>query len=351
MSLPEEDYYSKHRYQINIIECAYAVVQKLKSEQIPNHVIAEYAHKLKTGILAYKDSINYDKNASKVARMQACVIKATHPSFDYWLALQLSTEDADEIPMFLDAYVNGEIDSTKDFIGHVQHFVLKIMESIILSNFKEEKRAIIRWIREKRSDNQKLFLIINELKLEINELNVEQKTLIQNRILQVIENNFYNNYYNTKDSRNNENEVNNNNYNFDSDNSVDQEISLIVTQCSFNKAFEHFHQLTNIKNKKNKPYLSDKDIENFLLTNFYFEDKLAIKNTQPIEIRLAQRHLNQLFYDFYYNYDFEDTNDKKEVYFNLLKRTFITQFRTAKFDVWKTNFAKKFQNYPFKSIR
>jgi hypothetical protein len=44
MSLPEEDYYSKHRYQINIIECAYAVVQKLKSEQIPNHVIAEYAH-------------------------------------------------------------------------------------------------------------------------------------------------------------------------------------------------------------------------------------------------------------------------------------------------------------------
>lgn len=86
-SLPEEDYYSKHRYQINIIECAYAVVQKLKSEQIPNHVIAEYAHKLKTGILAYKDSINYDKNASKVARMQACVIKPTHPSFDFWLAL------------------------------------------------------------------------------------------------------------------------------------------------------------------------------------------------------------------------------------------------------------------------
>jgi hypothetical protein len=66
--------------------------------------------------------------------MQACVIKPTHPSFDFWLALQLSTEDADEIPMFLDAYVNGEIDSTKDFIGHVQHFVLKIMESIILSN-------------------------------------------------------------------------------------------------------------------------------------------------------------------------------------------------------------------------
>jgi len=29
MSLPEEDYYSKHRYQINIVECAYAVVQKL----------------------------------------------------------------------------------------------------------------------------------------------------------------------------------------------------------------------------------------------------------------------------------------------------------------------------------
>ena len=123
---------------------------------------------------------------------------------------------------------------------------------------------------------------------------------------------------------------------------------LIHTSCTFEKAFFHFRQLTIIKDKKNRPYLTDTDIEHFLLSNFFFQEKAALPHQQPMIIGIAQRHLNQLFYDFYYKYDFADNS---EVYFKLLKRTFLRQYNDAKFDVWKTNFARKYKNYPFNAVR
>lgn len=361
-----DETYSKHRYEINIIECAYEVVQKMKAvKKRPENQISveEYAFRLREAIQAYKRSIDFDPSASEAARKQACIISPTHPAFDFWLALHLSIEEADEISMLLDAYNDGEFGLLENFLGHIQYLVIKIMKSNKLYDFKEQKKAVIEWVREqkaKQKDQKNIkepqttinIEAINLIKNDVN-INVEIinqiVNLFQHLNFDAFANFMHSNYPKEEPKKPNEDTSNYNN-STPVESSTKKE-DLIHTSCTFEKAFSHFHQLTTIKDKKNRPYLSDIDIERFLLSNFSFHEKVAIPNQQPIMIEIAQRHLNQLFYDFYYKFDFADSNDKKEVYFNLLKRTFQNQYKEAKYDIWKTNFAKQYKNYPFIAVR
>jgi len=366
MGLPEEDCYSKHRYQINIIECAYEVVQKMKADKKrPENQISveEFAFRLRGAIQAYKRSIDFDPSTSEMARKQACVISPTHPAFDLWLALHLSYEDSDEIPMLLDAYNDDEFGHVENFLGHVQFFVLKMMKSNKLYDFKEQKKAVIDWVREqkaKQKDQKNIkepqtTINIEQLNYIKNDVNINVEiinqfvNLFQHLNFDEFANFMHSNY--PKEEPKKSNEDTSKYHNSTPVESNTKKEDLIHTSCTFEKAFSHFHQLTTIKNKKNRPYLSDIDIERFLLSNFSFHEKDAIPNQQPIIIEIAQRHLNQLFYDFYYKFDFYNNNEKKEVYFNLLKRTFQKQYKDSKFDVWKTNFAKMHNNYPFIAVR
>ena len=57
-----DETYSKHRYEINIVECAYEVVQRMKAvKKRPKNQISveEYAFRLREAILAYKWSIDF----------------------------------------------------------------------------------------------------------------------------------------------------------------------------------------------------------------------------------------------------------------------------------------------------
>ena len=59
----EEEVYQKHRYQINIRECADKIIKNLRNAKNPsllNITIEEYESRLNDAIEAYKDSINFD---------------------------------------------------------------------------------------------------------------------------------------------------------------------------------------------------------------------------------------------------------------------------------------------------
>ena len=358
----DDETYSQQRYEINIVECAYNVVERMIIEKVSKVNIEQYAYNLKIAIQEYKRSINFDVNASENDRKRACIISPTHPAFDFWLALHLSIEEADEISMLLDAYNDGEFGLLENFLGHIQYLVIKIMKSNKLYDFKEQKKAVIEWVREQKAKlkDQKnikepqttinieaLNLIKNDVNINLEIIN-QIVNLFQHLNFDAFANFMHSNYPKEEPKKPNEDTSNNNSTPVESSTKKED---LIHTSCTFEKAFSHFHQLTTIKDKKNRPYLSDIDIERFLLSNFSFHEKVAIPNQQPIMIEIAQRHLNQLFYDFYYKFDFADSNDKKEVYFNLLKRTFQNQYIEAKYDIWKTNFAKQYKNYPFIAVR
>ena len=127
--------YSQHRYEINIVECAYNVVERMINEKVSKVNIEQYAYHLKIAIQEYKRSINFDVNASANDRKRACVISPTHPAFDFWLALHLSIEDPDEISMLLDAYQNGDFGVAKNLIGHVEFLIIRIMKANIRTKY------------------------------------------------------------------------------------------------------------------------------------------------------------------------------------------------------------------------
>ena len=361
--------YSQHHYEINIVECARKVVQKLKNEAEKTQfkiTIEQYAFNLKIAIQAYKRSINFDVNASENHRKRACIISPTHPAFDFWLALHLSIEDPDEISMLLDAYQNGEFGDIDNFIGHVQYLVIRIMKANVLFGFRDQKLAVINWVREKKNTKQIHRIGLDDVKVVINENNIEQLLYVENFIKQRIENKSIQNNFNTFNTYNTYIDIPNEEKNDGSkqpkrtnkvkesaDKSIrtEPEFDLIQTSCTFEKAFNHFEQLTKITDSKMNAFLSKQDIEDFLCANFYFEEKERVYPAKPLNISIAQRHLNQLFYDFMVYYDFKTTYDKYGNYFAILKRTFQKRYYNTELTSFKSNFSRKYDNYPFKTLR
>jgi hypothetical protein len=361
-----DETYSKHRYEINIVDCANDLVEKMKvaTTRPKNQIsVEEYELRLKEAINAYKWSIDFDDNASEVASQQACVISPTHPAFDFWLALHLSIEDVDEIPMLLDAYFNGEFGKLDNFLGHVQYFVLKIMKTNVFFDFKEQKLAVINWVRDHRNSKQIQRIGLDDVKVVINENNVDQLLYVENFINQRIENKSIQNNFNTFNSFHyHSSEKNSNVQNVKKEIQLGIEIKptldkdettfeLIDTSCTFEKAFEHFSQLTTIKDSKKNAFLSPEDIEQFLCSNFYFEGRERVNPAKPLFIRIAQKHLNELFYDFQLCYDYRFSIHKSQPYYDLLKRTFHKQYMDTSFKAFLTNFSRKYKNYPFKAMR
>lgn len=357
-----DETYSKHRYEINIVECAYEVVQRMKAvKKRPKNQISveEYAFQLREAIQAYKWSIDFDKSASEVARKRACVISPTHPAFDFWLALHLCIEETDEISMLLDSYFNSEFGKADNFLGHVQYFVLKIMKANVFFDFKAQKQEVINWVRKKRNAKKMQQIGLDDAKVVINENNIDQLLYAENFINQRIEiksiqNNF--NTFNTYHIHTSEKEFDANEQKSKAPNVLDvsetpqediSQVELIYTTCTYEKAFEHFLQLTQHKNSK----LSPTDIEYFLCSNFSFEGRQPMHPAKPLFIQIAQRHLNQLFYDFQLCFDYRASIHGYEAYYALLKRTFVKQYMETNFDSFKKNFSRKFRNYPFKSLR
>jgi tRNA U34 5-carboxymethylaminomethyl modifying enzyme MnmG/GidA len=200
---------------------------------------------------------------------------------------------------------------------------------------------------------------LDDAKVVINENNIDQLLYAENFINQRIEiksiqNNF--NTFNTYLIHTSEKEFDANEqkskapnvlYVSDTPQEDKSAVELIHTTCTYEKAYEHFLQLTKHKNSKLRPT----DIEYFLCSNFSFEGRQPMHPAKPLFIQIAQRHLNQLFYDFQLCFDFRASIHGFEAYYALLKRTFQKQYMDTNIDSFKNNFSRKYPNYPFKSLR
>jgi hypothetical protein len=151
----EEEVYQKHRYQINIRECADEIIKNLRNAKNPsllNITIEEYESRLNDAIEAYKDSINFDTIKSETKKRQAYVISVNHPSFNFWLAHFLAFLDSNKIKLVLDEYYFGAYGEINDFVNVIQYLVMSILEKIPLdlsTNIKE----LISWCREMKKES------------------------------------------------------------------------------------------------------------------------------------------------------------------------------------------------------
>ena len=353
-----EETYTKHQYEINIVECAYEVVQRMKAvKKRPKNQISveEYAFRLREAIQAYKWSIDFDASASEVARKRACVISPTHPAFDFWLALHLSIEDVDQISMLLDAYFNGEFGKIENFLGHVQYFVLKIMKANVFFDFKEQKLGVINWVREKRASLKKseadeqppininieqLNFVKNVTSIDIQIIN--QLTLLLQKFNFQQFNEFVNIYQeSTKETKNLEedeveNEVQTNLHEPNTD--------RITLTLKYPEVLDYFMQLTK---HKDNGHLKKKDIENLVKANFEFRNMKPSGKKKHLEIKIKKQYLTRFIYIFYKEKDPEFYDEKTTFYCQFLIDNF-TNYKSDKLVNLKKNFSRDTTGrYPF----
>ena len=358
MNLPENHTYSKHRYQINIVECAYEVVQRMKAvKKRPKNQISveEYAFRVREAINAYKWSIGFDPSASEVSRKQACVISPTHPAFDFWLALHLSIEEADEIPMLLDAYNDDEFGHVENFLGHVQYLVIKIMKSNKLYDFKEQKNAVIDWVRE-QNEKQKDQKKIKEPQITIN---IEQLNFIKNvtsidvqilnqltLLLQQFSFQQFNDFVNIYQETAKESEEPEEN---EAENDVQSNIKKpnthrIPLTLEYAQVMDYFMQLTK---HKNNGHIKKKDIENLVKANFEFRDMKASGKKKLLDVDIEKQILNQFIYTFYDGHDYSNYTNKAKMYCQFMIDNFLL-FQHDNLTTLRKNFSRKSSvHYPF----
>jgi hypothetical protein len=99
------------------------------------------------------------------------IVKASSPSFDFWLAFFLSTENPHKVPLILDRYFE-QTNNPADFVNLIQHNMLSIIDHNIFHDVEKQLKEISSWIREKRKEfkqhNNKTTQIINLNLVQIN---------------------------------------------------------------------------------------------------------------------------------------------------------------------------------------
>jgi hypothetical protein len=350
-----DETYRQQRYEINIVECAYNVVERMINEKVSKVNIEQYAYHLKIAIQEYKRSINFDVNASANDRKRACVISPTHPAFDFWLALHLSVEEADEISMLLDAYNDGEFGPLENFLGHIQYLVIKIMKSNKLYDFKEQKKAVIEWVREQKAKQkdqknikesqtainiEQLNFIKNETTIDIQILN--QLTLLLQQFNFQQFNDFINIYLETaKETKNpEENEVENN----VKSNIKEPNTDRIPLTLKYSQVMDYFMQLTKLKNNE---HIKKKDIENLVKANFEFRDVKASGKKKLLDVHIEKQKLNQFIYTFHKDNDPSYYSNKAKIYCQFMIDNFLL-FQHDNLTTVRRNFSRKSSGpYPF----
>lgn len=352
----EDETYTIHEYEINIVECAYEVVKRMKAvKKRPKNQISveEYAFRLREAILAYKWSIDFDKSAPELARKRACVIYPTHPAFDFWLALHLSVEDADEIAMLLDAYYDGEFGEIDNFIGRVQYFVRKIMKKIVFFDIEAQKIEITKWVREKRAALKKseadekppININIEQLNFFKNETSVDIQ--ITNQLTFLLQhfnfqqfNEFINIYQETTKAEPDENEVE-----FDNQSNIKEPNTVrIPLTLEYPKVLAYFMQLNQ---HKNNGHIKKKDIENLVKANFEFRNMKPSGMKKHLDVDIEKQTLNQFIFNFYSKHDFSSYSNKAKFYCQFMIDNFLL-FKHDNLTTLRKNFSRDSSGpYPF----
>jgi hypothetical protein len=363
MENQQSERYEKHRYEINVLDCANEVIKNLRNAQHPDLLkisIEEYESRLNEAVLEYKRSINFERYLSETERRQAFVISITHPSFNFWLALHLSTEDPFEIPLLLDAYFEEEFGYLENFIGQVQFFVLKIIKHNVFSDCDNQKQAVTNWLREKKkeirnqkSDKNKFNNIeIGELNIKLNEFNDNRNVIIENKL---------ENYFQIISIQNNFNSTNifypdHHEMGKESDSIfkpkqeesfiIDNPIDLIPITLEYHITLDYFLQLEKFVVNSKEP---KSEIEYLVKSNFNFRNVTAVYPKKQLNISLQKQHLRYFVYKFYKDIDFDHYDFKAEYYCKFLIDNFLL-FETNKLENLKKNFSRFYTGkYPFKS--
>jgi hypothetical protein len=316
---------TRHIYQIHVKQCAKAYIQKLEQLEIEEKVKNRLITEVKTAVDVYYENIHDVNSKLGIKDTDVNFISTRHKSFTCWLSLFLNTKTPATIPLILDAYENGdfgdrfygyddnsktksfEIDkwsSTQNFIGIIEHNLLKILDNKILNTkgidpFYNNTKAISEWIQERKSkaSSSSYFMIENDAFKDI----------------------------------------------------------LIETDVLYEEALDFFMILNKTKNKFKEPYMKKHEIKHFIQSNFKFLNKTGLPENYEVptklkfNIHIEKQHLTRLIYHYQSFKCKHDFKYKTSYYCMLLLFNFYGNFSEKSLVTLLSNFTRSdTKNYPFK---
>ena len=116
-----QPHFERHEYDINIVDCYNAFSRILDNEELTGMKISveEYKHRLKTSVKVFASGKGIKSNWSRVAKQHAFIVDQEHPSFDSWLAYNLSTVESYKIPLILDHFYENTAGTKEHFVNFI----------------------------------------------------------------------------------------------------------------------------------------------------------------------------------------------------------------------------------------
>jgi len=297
--------FERHLYQIHVVDCMNEVIKKLKSFGPKGNFsvsVEEYELRLQEAVLAYEKSVHIQLSTSEEEKYKRRIISPTHPAFDFWLALFLSTLAPSTIPLVLDEYRKGKIGEVENLTGVVQFFVLKNFENIVPYECSFHATEVAKWVREERDRV--------ELKEIVSLNNTESRRTDDLLAFQ-----------------------------------IDTERELIQTDLDFDSVIQYFSILKKFRDKSTEQFVDDETIENLVLSNFYFKNKERVESKGSLNLIAEKQVLTEIVYVFFNKKDKIHYKRKIEVYVYFLINNF-TSFHKNRFDTLKSNLNHK-SNRPY----
>lgn len=271
----------QHIYQINVEDCAKAVLARTLAEHsISSEIYLRSQEGVNYMIEAYNESLHLSKNISELEKFKKSLVKVDHPSFEYWFALFISSRKVYEIPLILDAYYRGDFGKIDNFTGRLQYYVLVIIDRQITFSKTDIVNAIISWIREVKIPNEKKF---------------EEKNL------------------------------------------EEIDINLIKTDLEFEEVFDYFKALHYNLNENNR--LTLEEVEVLIYSNFYFKKSQKNIQRKMFDIKIEKQLLVNFIFTFYAEVDQNLYKNKLDDYSHFLIQNFLI-FKNNKVATLKSNFSK-----------
>jgi len=271
----------QHIYQINVENCAQAVLAHILAEpSISPEIYQQHQEGLKIAVEAYNESLCLPKNISEQEKFTISLVKVNHPSFDYWFALFISTRKVYQVPLILDTYYRGDFGKIDNFIGRLQFFILLIIERQIPFYKVDIVNSIINWLREVQNKNDKK--------------NVDE-------------------------------------------NLKEDEVDLIKTDLDFEDVFDYFKALHFRLEEDNR--LTLEEVDDLIYSNFYFKKSQKKIQRKRFNIKIEKQLLVNFVYQFHLNFDKNPYNNKLEDYSNFLIQNFQI-FKNNKVESLKSNLSK-----------
>jgi hypothetical protein len=162
--------YTKEAYDIDLNELIPKLDKIINSQTLSSNLQItkeEYLARIKFGGDYLKKLLGY-KNEPYF------IVNASQPSYDYWLGIYLSTQKPHLIPLILDYHFEKN-DDPSDFVNHLQHLVLIVIDKNIFHDVESQLKEISIWVREKRN----IFERQNNIIIQIININVVELNLYQ----------------------------------------------------------------------------------------------------------------------------------------------------------------------------